>query len=203
MLERVKTFANEMLGRDEESDAMNSHTDSERQKEQPDNGPNPALTKHEELMKNLKSVAFSTSADFLQNILRTSMCLEKADKGNIKDAVSDARKAKSLIGRWLESLQIAGKNDVANKLPGETLIEEDTVVLAEMVVERGRSSAKALKQYRAIDIHDKYYNKWSMTKVPQKTFRKDSKYKLKVRMQEISAVQEYGRILADCLQMMK
>ena len=46
------------------------------------------------------------------------------------------------------------QNDVANKLPGETLIEEDTVVLAEMVVERGRSSAKALKQYRAIDIHE-------------------------------------------------
>ena len=50
------------------------------------------------------------------------MCLKKADKGNIKDAVSGARKAKSLVGRWLESSQIAGKNDVANKLHGETLI---------------------------------------------------------------------------------
>ena len=119
------------------------------------------------------------------------MCLEKADNGNIKDPVSGARKAKSLVGRWLESSQIAGKNDVTNKLHGETLIERDTVVLAEVVVGRGRSGAKVLKQYRVIDIHDKYYNKWFMTKVLQKIFRKDSKYKLKVRMQETSAVQEY------------
>ena len=59
------------------------------------------------------------------------MCLEKTDKGNIKDAVSDARKVKSLVGRWLERSQIAGKHDVANKFHGETLIESDTVVLAE------------------------------------------------------------------------
>ena len=62
----------------------------------------------------------------------------------------------------MERSPIADKNDVANKLPGESLIERDTVVLAEVVVGRGRSSAKVLKQYRAIDIHDKYYNKWSM-----------------------------------------
>ena len=65
------------------------------------------------------------------------MCLEKADKGNIKDAMSDVRKAKSLVGRWLERWPIAGKNDVANKLPEETLIERDTAVLAEVVVGRG------------------------------------------------------------------
>ena len=72
---------------------------------------------------------------------------------------------------------------MANKLHGETLIERDTVVLAEVVVGRGRSSAKVLKQYRVIDIHDKYYNKWFMTKVTREIFRKDSKYKLKIRMQ--------------------
>ena len=42
-----------------------------------------------------------------------------------------------------------------------------------------------------IDIHDKCYNKWFMSKVPQKTFEKDPKYKLKIRVQEVSAVQEY------------
>ena len=36
------------------------------------------------------------------------------------------------------------------------------------------------KQYHVIDIHEKYYNKWFMAKVPRKIFRKDSKYKLKV-----------------------
>ena len=48
-----------------------------------------------------------------------------------------------------------------------------------------------------IDIHDKCYNKWSMAKVQQKVFGKDSKYKLKVRMQEVSAVQEYRDIDLD------
>ena len=62
------------------------------------------------------------------------MCPERADKGNIKDSVSDVRKAKSLVGRWLEERsQITGKNGVANKLPGETLIGRDTDVLAEVV----------------------------------------------------------------------
>ena len=50
-----------------------------------------------------------TSADLLQKGSRTSMCLEKADKGNIKDAVNDVRKAKSLVGRWLERSPVAGK----------------------------------------------------------------------------------------------
>ena len=54
-----------------------------------------------------------------------------------------------------------------------------------------------MKQYRAIDIHDKYHNKWFMVKVPRKIFWKDSKYKLKVRMQEISAVQEYVNVGMD------
>ena len=73
----------------------------------------------------------------------------------------------------MERSPIAGKNNAANKLPGETLIERDTVVLAEVVVGRGRSSAKVLKQYRVIGIHGKYNNKWFMPKVPQKIFGKD------------------------------
>ena len=56
---------------------------------------------------------------------------------------------------------------------------------------------KVLKQYRVLDINDKYYNKWYMTKVTQKVFGKDSKYKLKVRMQEVSAVQEYRDVDLD------
>ena len=48
-----------------------------------------------------------------------------------------------------------------------------------------------------LDIHDKYYNKWFMTKLPQKIFGKDDKYKLKVRMQEVTAVQEYSDVDLD------
>ena len=74
------------------------------------------------------------------------MCLEKADKKNIKDAVSDVRKAESLVGMWSERSQVTGKNDKAVKLPGETLIERDTVVLADITVERRGSSVKISKQ---------------------------------------------------------
>ena len=66
----------------------------------------------------------------------------------------------------------------------------ETVALADVAVGRERDSVKVSKQYRVVDIHDKYYTKWFMTKNPQKIFGKDSKYKLKVRMQEVSAVQE-------------
>ena len=94
-------------------------------------------------------------------------------------------------------MPVAGKNNTANKLPGENLIERDTVVLADVTEGRGRGSVKVTKQYRVADIYDKYYNKWFMAKNPQKIFGKDSKYKLKVRMQEISAVQEYADVDMD------
>ena len=68
---------------------------------------------------------------------------------------------------------------------------------AHMKVARGSSSVKVLKQYPVLDIHDKYYNKWFMAKAPQKVFGKHSKYKLKIRMQEVSAVQEYRDVDLD------
>ena len=102
------------------------------------------------------------------------MCLEKADKKNIKDDVSGVRKAKSLVGRWWERSPIAGEHDMAHKLPGDTLIEREreTVVLADVAVGRGRSSAKVSKQYPVIDIHDKYYDKWCMAKAHKKIMRR-------------------------------
>ena len=60
---------------------------------------NPTPTDHKELMRFFKSVAISTSSDLLQIFLRTNMFLEKADKGNIKDAVSNVRKAKYFVGK--------------------------------------------------------------------------------------------------------
>ena len=67
----------------------------------------------------------------------------------------------------MERSPVAGKNNTANKLPGENLIERDTIVLADVAVRRGRDSVKVSKQYRVVDIHDKYYNKWFMAKNPQ------------------------------------
>ena len=63
-----------------------------------------------------------------------------------------------------------------------------------MIVGRGASSVTAAKHYRVVDVHDKCYNKWFMSKVPSKKWKKDSKFKLKARMQEINAVQEYENV---------
>ena len=71
----------------------------------------------------------------------------------------------------MERSQVAGENDKTNKLPGATVIERDTVVSADVKVRRGGFSVKVLKKYCLVDIHDKYYNKWFMSKVPQKNRR--------------------------------
>ena len=47
------------------------------------------------------------------------------------------------------------------------------------------------KHYRVVYVQDKYYNKWFMSKVPSKKWNKESNFKLKYRMLEINAVQEY------------
>ena len=60
-----------------------------------------------------------------------------------------------------------------------------------MTVGRGASSITIAKHYCVVDVHNKYYNKCFMSKVPSKKWKKDSKFKLKARMQEINMVQEY------------
>ena len=37
----------------------------------------------------------------------------------------------------------------------------------------GASSVTVAKHYRVIDVHNKYYNKWFMSKVPSKKWNKD------------------------------
>ena len=91
----------------------------------------------------------------------------------------------------MERSQAAETSGKPSNLSGETVIERDTVVSAEATVRQEATSTKVMKQYRVLDVHDKFYNKWFMFKDPRKVFREDSKYKLKVRMQEVSAVHEY------------
>ena len=71
----------------------------------------------------------------------------------------------------MDRLQVAGENGKANKLPGEIVIEKDTVFSADV--------------------------KWFMAKVPHAIFGKDSQYKLKVRTQKVSAVQDYSDVDLD------
>ena len=47
------------------------------------------------------------------------------------------------------------------------------------------------KKNRVVDVHEKYYNKWFMSRLSSKKWNKDYKFNLKDRMQEINAVKEY------------
>ena len=97
----------------------------------------------------------------------------------------------------MERFKVTDENGKVNELPGATVIKRDIVVLTDVTVGREDSSMKINKQYRVIYINDKYYKKWFMSKVSQKIFGKDSKYKLNIRKQEVSAVQEYRDVDLD------
>ena len=97
----------------------------------------------------------------------------------------------------MERFKVTDENGKVNELPGATMIKSDIVDLTDATVGREDSSMKINKQYRVIYINDKYYKKWFMSKVSQKIFGKDSKYKLNIRKQEVSAVQEYRDVDLD------
>ena len=56
----------------------------------------------------------------------------------------------------MEKSQVTETSGKPDDLSGETVIERDTVVSAEMAVRQGGSSVKVLKLHRMVDIHKKY-----------------------------------------------
>ena len=65
-------------------------------------------------------------------------------------------------------------------------------VSVENEVEREFKRVPVAKQYRVIDFHNKYYNKWFMSKIPDKKWKKDAHFKLKVRAR--NAIQEHRNV---------
>ena len=88
MLECVKSFANNMLKPDEESDNGDREITDVNEEKRSGNVSKPDNSCHAELMAKFQSVSSSTTGDLLQNMLSASMCLESADKGCIKRSVS-------------------------------------------------------------------------------------------------------------------
>ena len=75
-----------------------------------------------------------------------------------------------LLGR----LRCSGAASASSPTPKDDLVERVTVISANVTVRQGASSVTAVKHYRVEDVHDKYYNKWFMSKVPSKKLKKDS-----------------------------
>ena len=78
--------------------------------------------------------------------------------------------------------------------PVDNSIERETIISENVIVGQGASSVTVEKHYRVVDVHNKYYNRWFMSKVTIKKWRKESKFKLKYCIQDINAIQEYGDV---------
>ena len=142
-----------------------------------------------ELMTKIRKLVLSSMVDLLDNVVHAISCLEGKVRGGLKGAVISTRKAKSLVGMWLE--KTSGKASPSMPSPVDNIIEREKIISENVIVGQGASSVTVEKQYRVVDVHDKYYNKWFMSKVPSKKWKKNSKFKLKARMKEINAVQDY------------
>ena len=57
--------------------------------------------------------------------------------------------------------------------PVDNYIERDTIISKNVIVGQGAPSLTVPKQYHVVDVHDKYYNKWLMSKGPSNKFNID------------------------------
>ena len=131
----------------------------------------------------------TSKEDILSKVLPAASCLEGKD--TVSGAVSFARKSKSLLGRWIGNAvdSSLGRDALANN---EVVIERDTIVLIHSKFGTGASAATVACHFRVVNIYEKYYNKWFMSKHPFKKWRREAKpYKLEVRMLRKNALDEY------------
>ena len=197
VLEQVRVFARSMLGEDGAENEVEVDDDVEISGEDKDENNdttrhNTVLIPSAELMTKFENMMRSPMEDLLGNVVSASACLEAKDRGSLKGSISSVRKAKSIVGRWLDKSGEGGETSAStlDSIP----IERDTLVTANVDVGEGASRVTIKKEYRVVDIHEKYYNKWFMSKKARKVWGKDSKYKLKVRMQEVDAVGKYSDV---------
>jgi len=149
---------------------------------------------HAELMSHFRSILSVSSPDDLSsNVLLAMSCIEGGKAG--AGAVSFARKAKSLVQRWLaKSVDTIAMSTGADLLAAnnDIIIERNTILLLSIKIGRGASATNVACHFRVMEVYEKYYNKWFMSTVPVKKWKKEPKpYKVKVRMLKKNAVNEY------------
>ena len=188
LVERIKRFANDMArGNDKEDDNGDDSNDEDKSSAPPTASdgaavaPPAATTNSQELITFFRAILSVVSVDnILEKVLVASSCLE--GKENMQGAASLVRKAKSLVQRWLTKAA-NGKDESKLHEKWETLIQRDVVVLVNVTVGKGASASSVPQYFRVVDIYDKHYNKWFMSKQknPVKIWKKEEKpYKLKI-----------------------
>ena len=146
----------------------------------------PNLMRHFQAM-----LKVSSPDDLLDKVLVASSCLE--GKYHIKGSISFSRKTKSLVQRWLTKPNMMAEGGSAF-VDGDVLIERYVVILVSVKIGTGATAAIVNRPYRVVDIYNKHYNKWFMTKSrsPVKRWKNGVRsFKLKIRLLDKDALNEY------------
>jgi hypothetical protein len=198
LVDRINRFAQEMSESDDD-DNNGSSDDKDKSSESSDSAsavPTVLTANSQDLMTRFRAITSVDNIDDIsEKVLAASSCLE--GKVNMQGAASLDRKSKSLVQRWLakpEKVKDSPLDDV-----GDVLIKRDTVILVNVKIGRGAAASTVPRPFRVLDIYDKHYNKWFMSKesqYPVKIWNKvgTKPYKLKIRMLERDAVNEYSDV---------
>jgi len=77
----------------------------------------------------------------------------------------------------------------------DILIERDVIILVNVKLGVGAAATTVQCKFRVLEIFEKYYNKWFVSKEPRKKFKKEKKpYKIIARMLEVNAMNEYSGV---------
>ena len=153
---------------------------------------NTTATDSEGLFTHVRNLLSVTSVDeVVPRALAAASFLE--GKQVVRGSVCDERKAKSLVQRWLIKRDADKPDPVSGPAsPDEVIVERDTILLVNVKVGSGATAATVQRPFRVVELYEKYYNKWFMSKVPFKKWKNEPKpYKLKVRMLSRNIVMEY------------
>mmetsp|Transcript_21089 Transcript_21089/g.45741 ORF Transcript_21089/g.45741 Transcript_21089/m.45741 type:complete len:265 (+) Transcript_21089:660-1454(+) len=201
LLERVKRFSEAML---ETSSEEGVNEDDEigvvEQAQVPAAPPIPSPSatvgqnNHAELMTNFRNILSVSSADDL--VPKVLLCISGIEGRDVTvGTVSFARRAKSLVERWLAKAVDFMSSDADALDSNDVVIERNTILLVNVKVSRGASAANVACHYRVMEVYEKYYNKWFMSKQSFKKWKKEPKpYKLRVRMLRKNVVNEYADV---------
>jgi len=149
--------------------------------------------KSDQLMTSFRSLIASNFGDVQEHILCSSSCL--VNREHTSGSISSARKAKSLVERWI-ARPVSGVIKDGTKLSDEDiLIERDVIILVNFKLGVGAAATTVQCKFCVLETFEKYYNKWFVIKDPRKKFKKEKKpYKVMAQMLEVNAMSEYSDI---------
>ena len=128
--------------------------------------------------------------EILEHVNCASSCL--ANSEHKPGSISQNRRAKSLVQRWIVR-QIDGVDKDGKGLEDgvdDVLIERDVIILLNI---KRADGIIVQRQFRILEIYEKFYNKWFISKEATKRWKKEKKpFKMMVRMLKMNEVDEYS-----------